>query len=98
MWTVHDLSSDTNTKHHTVKNTWKKSVNRVTPNFDTGSLLRRRNFGERLLSIFLVKMMATISYFNGSGGLGREIKFHKGASDGQKQGEGLGWVVNIANK
>ena len=53
MWTVHDLSSYTNTKHHTVKNTGKKSVNRVTPNFDTGSLLRRRNFWRTIAQYFL---------------------------------------------
>lgn len=82
MWMVYDLFSDISIKYYIVKNIWKKSVNWVILNFDIGSLLCWCNFGEWLFSIFLVKMMVIIFYFNGSGGLGREIKFFKGVSDG----------------
>ena len=44
----------------------------------------RRNFGERVLSIFLTKIMAAIFDFKGSGRLGRERSLYQGAVDGQK--------------
>ena len=48
------------------------------------SMQTRRNFGERVLSIFLTKIMATIFDFKGSGRLGRERSLYQGAVDGQK--------------
>ena len=41
------------------------------------SLQRKRNFGERVLSIFLAKIVAAIFYFNGSGRLRRERKLYQ---------------------
>ena len=41
------------------------------------SLQSRRNFGERVLSIFLTKIMAAIFDFNGSGRLGREKNLYQ---------------------
>ena len=42
------------------------------------SLLSRHNFGERVLHVFLTKIMAAIFDFNGSRRLGREKKFVQG--------------------
>ena len=42
----------------------------------------RRNFGERVLSTFLTKIMAAIFHFNGSGRLGREGNLYQG--DGRR--------------
>ena len=42
------------------------------------SLLSRRNFGERVLSNFITKIMAAIFNFNDSGRLGREINLYQG--------------------
>ena len=39
------------------------------------SLQNRRNLSDRVLSIFLTKIMAANFHFNGSGRLGREMKF-----------------------
>ena len=43
-----------------------------------GSVQSRRNFGERVLSIFLTKIMAAAFNFNGSGRLGRERNLYQG--------------------
>ena len=51
------------------------------------SMQTRRNFGERVLSIFLTKIMAAIFDFNGSGRLGRERSLYQGAVDSPKYGE-----------
>ena len=48
------------------------------------SMQTRRNFGERVLSIFLTKIMAAIFDFNGSGRLGRERSLYQGVVDSQK--------------
>ena len=42
------------------------------------SLKSTRNFGERVLSIFLAKIMAATSDFNGSGRLGRRRNLYQG--------------------
>ena len=42
----------------------------------------RRNFGERVLSTFLTKIMVAIIHFNGSGRLGRERNLYQG--DGRR--------------
>lgn len=55
----------------------------------------RRNFGERLISIFLTKIIAAIFSFNGSGRLGRKKNCTKRAVDGQKQGERWGWGSKV---
>ena len=41
------------------------------------SLQSRRNFGERVLIIFLTEIIAAIFNYNGSGRLGGERNFHK---------------------
>ena len=51
------------------------------------SLQSRRNFDERVLSIFLTKIMAAIFDFNGSGRKWKKEICTKGAVDSQKQGE-----------
>ena len=43
------------------------------------SLRSRRNFGERVLSIFLAKIIAAIFYFKGRGRLVRERKLYQGS-------------------
>ena len=43
-----------------------------------GSVQSRRNFGERVLSIFLTKIMAAVFDFNGSGRFGRERNLYQG--------------------
>ena len=48
-------------------------------------------FSERVLSIFLTKIMATIFDFNGSGRLGREGNLYHGGSRRSKIGRGVGW-------
>ena len=55
------------------------------------NLQSRRNFGERVLSIFLTKIMAAIFDFNGSGRLGREGNLYHGGSRRSKIGRGVGW-------
>lgn len=55
----------------------------------------RRNFGERLISIFLTKIIAAIFSFNGSGRLGRKKICTNRAVDGQKQGERWGWGSKV---
>ena len=47
---------------------------------ETCSLQSRRNFDERVLSIFLTKIMAAIFDFNGSGRLVRERNLYQGGS------------------
>ena len=59
------------------------------------SMQTRRNFGERVLSIFLTKIMAAIFDFNGSGRLWRERSLYQGAVDSQKYGERWGGRVKI---
>ena len=59
------------------------------------SLQTRRNFGERVLSIFLTKIMATIFDFKGSGRLGRERSLYQGVVDSQKYVERWGGRVKI---
>ena len=59
------------------------------------SLQTRRNFGERVLSIFLTKIMATIFDFNDSGRLGRERSLYQGVVDSQKYVERWGGRVKI---
>ena len=59
------------------------------------SMQTRRNFGERVLSIFLTKIMATIFDFNGSGRLGRERSLYQGVVDSQKYVERWGRRVKI---
>ena len=55
------------------------------------SMQTRRNFGERVHSIFLTKIMAAIFDFNGSGRLGRERSLYQGAVDSQnKESGGVG--------
>ena len=49
------------------------------------SMQTRRNFGERVLSIFLTKIMAAIFNFKGSGRLGRERSLYQEAVDGQNK-------------
>ena len=61
------------------------------------SLQTRRNFGERVLSIFLTKIMATIFDFNGSGRLGRERSLYQGVVDSQKYVERWGGRVKITS-
>ena len=46
-------------------------------NLFSSSLQSRRNFGGRVLSIFLTKIMTTIFDFNGSGRLGRERNLYQ---------------------
>ena len=55
----------------------------------------RRNFGERLISILLTKIIAAIFSFNGSGRLGRKKICTKRVVDGQKQGERWGWGSKV---
>ena len=59
------------------------------------SMQTRRNFGERVLSIFLTKIMAAIFDFNGSGRLGRERSLYQGVVDSQKYVERWGGRVKI---
>ena len=59
------------------------------------SMQTRHNFGERVLSIFLTKIMATIFDFNGSGRLGRERSSYQGVVDSQKYVERWGGRVKI---
>ena len=51
------------------------------------SLQSSCNFDERVLSIFLTKIMAAIFDFNGSGRKWKKEICTKGAVDSQKQGE-----------
>ena len=44
------------------------------------SLQSRRHFGERVLIIFLMKIMAALFDFNDSGRLGRERNLYQGGS------------------
>ena len=53
------------------------------------SLLSRRNFGERVLSNFVTKIMAAIFNFNDSGRLGREINLYQGGVRRSKVGRGV---------
>ena len=55
------------------------------------NLQSRRNFGERVLSIFVTKIMAAIFDFNGSGRLGRERNMYHWGSRRSKIGRGVGW-------
>ena len=55
------------------------------------NLQSRRNFSERVLSIFLTKVMAAIFDFNGNGRLGREGNLYHGGSRRSKIGRGVGW-------
>ena len=60
------------------------------------SLQSRRNFGGRVLSIFLTNMMAAIFDLNGSGRLGERRKFvPKGRSSVKNKERGRGWEVKI---
>ena len=54
------------------------------------SLQSSRNFDERVLSIFLTKIMATIFDFNGSGRLVRERNLCQGDSRQSKIRRGVG--------
>ena len=54
------------------------------------SLQSSRNFDERVLSIFLTKIMATIFDFNGSGRLVRERNLYQGDSRQSKIRRGVG--------
>ena len=51
----------------------------------------RRNFGERVLGIFLTKIMATTLDFNGSRTLGRERNLYQGGGRRSKIRRGVGW-------
>ena len=59
------------------------------------SMQTRRNFGERVLSIFWTKIMATIFDFNCSGRLGRERSLYQGVVDSQKYVDRWGGRVKI---
>ena len=60
------------------------------------SLQSRRNFGGRVLSIFLTNIMAAIFDLNGSGRLGERRKFvPKGRSSVKNKERGRGWDVKI---
>ena len=60
------------------------------------SLQSRRNFGGRVLSIFLTNMMAANFDLNGSGRLGERRKFvPKGRSSVKNKERGRGWEVKI---
>ena len=60
------------------------------------SLQSRRNFGGRVLSIFLTNIMAAIFDLNGSGRLGERRKFvPKGRSSVKNKKRGRGWEVKI---
>ena len=60
------------------------------------SLQSRRNFGGRVLSIFLTNIMAAIFDLNGSGRLGERRKFvPKGRSSVKNKERGRGWEVKI---
>ena len=50
----------------------------------------RRNFGERVLGIFLTKIMATTLDFNGSRTLGRERNLYQGGGRRSKIRRGVG--------
>ena len=61
-----------------------------------GSVQSRRNFGERVLSIFLTKIMAAVFDFNGSGRFGRERNLYQGGwSTVQNKESGGGGGVKI---
>ena len=59
------------------------------------SLQSRRNFGERVLGISLMKIMAAIFDFNGSEGLGRERNLYLGRSTIKYKEKGRGGEVKI---
>ena len=60
------------------------------------SLQSRRNFGERVLIIFLTEIIAAIFNYNGSGRLGGERNFHKkGWSTVNNKERGRGGGVKI---
>ena len=67
------------------------------------SLQRKRNFGERVLRIFLTKLMAAVFYFNCSGRLGRERKLYQGGGGGKsivnskESGRGRGVKITPTN-
>lgn len=54
------------------------------------SLQSRRKFGERLLSIFLVKIVTATFYFNASGKLRRERNLYQGGERLSKIMKGVG--------
>ena len=54
------------------------------------SLQRKRNFGERVLSKFILNIMAAIFNFNGSGRLGRGINLYQGGGRRSKIRRGVG--------
>ena len=62
------------------------------------SLQSRRNFGERVLIIFLTEIIAAIFNYNGSGRLGGERNFHKrgGRRSIIRRGVGVGeWRLRL---
>ena len=59
----------------------------------------RRNFGERVLKIFFVKIMVAIFYFNDSGRLGRERNLYQAGGGGDPTVKNkAGWINDLRTR